>query len=166
VLRVKQAKLALAWWHPAALIATGLGVGLLPIGPGSWGSLLALLCGWGIVAASGSVALAVAAGIAFIAGWWASGRVVEASGMHDPRFVVIDEIAAQWLTLLAVPLDGRWYAAAFLLFRLFDIVKPWPIRLVERRVAGGLGIMLDDVMAAIYALLLLLIGQEILDVRS
>jgi len=162
----RRASIGLAWWHPAALVATGFGFGYLPWVPGSWGSLLALLCGWGIVAVTGSIALAVAAGMAFIAGWWASARVVEASGMHDPRFVVIDEIAAQWLTLIAVPLDGRWYAAAFLLFRLFDIAKPWPIRLVERRVAGGLGIMLDDVMAALYALLLLLIGQEIVHVRS
>jgi phosphatidylglycerophosphatase A len=67
--------------------------------------------------------------------------------------------------LLATSLDGRWYAAAFLLFRLFDILKPWPIRLIERRVAGGLGIMLDDVMAAIYALALLLIGAGVFGVQ-
>ena len=157
--------LRLPWWHPAALIATGFGIGHLPWVPGSWGSLLALLCGWEIVAAGGWVALAAAAIIAFALGVWASARVAGASGLHDPRFVVIDEIAAQWLVLLAAPLDGRWYAAAFLLFRVFDIVKPWPIRLIERRVAGGLGIMLDDVMAAIYALTLLLIGAGVFGVR-
>ena len=155
----------LAWWHPAALVATGFGVGHLPWVPGSWGSLLALVCGWEIATAGGWVALAVAAIIAFALGVWASARVAAAHGLHDPRFVVIDEIAAQWLVLLAVPLDGRWYAAGFLLFRVFDILKPWPIRLVERRVAGGLGIMLDDVMAAIYALALLLIGAGVFGVR-
>jgi phosphatidylglycerophosphatase A len=147
------------------LIATGFGVGHLPWVPGSWGSLLALLCGWEIVAAGGWLALAAAAIIAFAVGVWACARVAAARGLHDPRFIVIDEIAAQWLVLLATSLDGRWYAAAFLLFRLFDILKPWPIRLIERRVAGGLGIMLDDVMAAIYALALLLIGAGVFGVQ-
>jgi len=162
---VTRRALGLPWWHPAALIATGFGVGHLPWVPGSWGSLLALLCGWEIVAAGGWLALAAAAIIAFAVGVWACARVAAARGLHDPRFIVIDEIAAQWLVLLATSLDGRWYAAAFLLFRLFDILKPWPIRLIERRVAGGLGIMLDDVMAAIYALALLLIGAGVFGVR-
>ncbi|MBV9017110.1 MAG: phosphatidylglycerophosphatase A [Alphaproteobacteria bacterium] len=156
--------LALPWWHPAVLIATGFGAGFLPVGPGSWGSLAALLSGWFIAGQGGQIALLAAALIAFAFGWWASTRVVHSSGLADPRFIVIDEIAAQWLVLLAVPLDHRWYAVAFLLFRVFDIVKPWPIRLVERRVAGGLGIMLDDVLAAIYAVVILLIGQEIFHV--
>ena len=64
-----------------------------------------------------------------------------------------------------MPVDGRWYAAAFLLFRLFDIVKPWPIRVLERRVPGGLGIMLDDVAAAIYAVIVLLIAEGVFGVR-
>ena len=157
--------MGLPWRHPAALIATGFGAGLLPVGPGSWGSFAALIAAWFIVAHAGYAALAAAAAIAFALGWWASARVVEASGFKDPRFIVIDEIAAQWLLLLAAPLDGRWYAGAFLLFRLFDIAKPWPIRTVERRVAGGLGVMLDDVMAALYALLLLLIAGRALGVR-
>jgi phosphatidylglycerophosphatase A len=161
---VTEAKLGLAWWHPAALIATGFGTGLLPIGPGSWGSLAALLSGWFMIAYAGQAVLAAAALIAFAVGWWASARVAQASGLADPRFIVIDEIAAQWLVLLATPLEHRWYAAAFLLFRLFDILKPWPIRVIERRVAGGLGVMLDDVMAALYAVVLLLIGEGVLGV--
>ena len=163
--RMMSSRVGLAWWHPAALVATGFGFGHLPWVPGSWGSLLALVCGWEIATAGGRIALAAAAIIGFALGCWASARVAAASGLHDPRFVVIDEIAAQWLVLVAMPLDGRWYAAAFLLFRVFDIVKPWPIRLVERRVPGGLGSMLDDVMAAIYALALLLIGAGVFGVR-
>ena len=158
--------LGLAWWHPAALIATGFCAGFLPVGPGSWGSLAALLGGWFIVGQGGQIALAAAALIAFAFGWWASTRVVHTSGLADPSFVVIDEIAAQWLVLLAAPADWRWYATAFLLFRVFDILKPWPIRGIERRVRGGLGIMLDDVLAAIYAVVILLIGREIFHVRS
>jgi len=155
----------LPWWHPAALIATGFGAGLLPIGPGSWGSLAALIAGWFIVAYAGYAALAAAALLAFALGWWAAARVARASGAQDPGFIVIDEITAQWLVLFVLPLDGRWYAAAFLLFRLFDIAKPWPIRTVERRAAGGLGVMLDDVLAALYAVLLLLITEGALGVR-
>jgi phosphatidylglycerophosphatase A len=133
--------------------------------PGTWASLAALPCGWAIRSLGGTTALAAAAAIAFVLGCWAATRVAAASGHHDPGFIVIDEIAAQWLVLLATPLDWRFYAAAFLLFRLFDIAKPWPIRSVERRVAGGFGIMLDDVVAALYALVLLLIGQGVFGVR-
>jgi phosphatidylglycerophosphatase A len=74
-------------------------------------------------------------------------------------------VAAQWLVLVAAPLDWPAYLAAFLLFRVFDIAKPWPARAIERRVAGGLGIMLDDVAAALYAILLLLIGEGVFGVR-
>ena len=127
--------------------------------------MAALPCGWAIRSLGGSTALAVAAAVAFALGCWAASRVAAASGHHDPGFIVIDEIAAQWLVLLAAPLDWRWYAAAFLLFRLFDIAKPWPIRLMERRVAGGLGIMLDDIVAALYAVVLLLIAEGVFGVR-
>ena len=160
-----RARIGLPWRHPAALIATGLGAGLLPIGPGSWGSLAALIAAWFIVVQAGYAALGAAAVIAFALGWWASARVVKASGLTDPGFIVIDEIAAQWLVLLAAPLDGRWYGVAFLLFRLFDILKPWPIRVVERRVAGGFGVMLDDIVAALYAVIVLLIAEGALAVR-
>jgi phosphatidylglycerophosphatase A len=155
----------ISWWHPSALIATGFGIGLLPLIPGSWGSMAALPCAWAIRSLGGGIALAAAATLTFAVGCWASERVARASGHHDPGFIVIDEIAAQWLVLLAAPLDWRTYAAAFLLFRVFDIAKPWPIRMVERRVAGGLGIMLDDIVAALYALLLLLIGEGVFGVR-
>jgi phosphatidylglycerophosphatase A len=160
-----RAPLGPPWWHPAALLATGFGIGLLPLMPGSWGSLAALPCAWAIRSLGGVTALAAAAAIAFALGWSAADRVAQASSQHDPGFIVIDEVAAQWLVLLAAPLDWRAYAAAFLLFRVFDVTKPWPARLVERRVAGGLGIMLDDIVAAAYALVLLLIGEGVFGVR-
>jgi phosphatidylglycerophosphatase A len=147
------------------LIAAGVGIGRLPLMPGSWGSLAALPCAWALRSLGGVTALAAAAALAFALGWWVAERVARASGQHDPGFIVIDEIAAQWLALVAAPLDWRAYAAAFLLFRVFDIAKPWPARLVERRVAGGLGIMLDDTVAAAYAVLLLLIGEGVFGVR-
>jgi len=133
--------------------------------PGTWGSLAALPCAWAIRWSAGAAALAAAAALVFALGCWAAARVARASGRPDPGFIVIDEVAAQWLVLVAAPLDWRAYAASFLLFRLFDITKPWPIREVERRVKGGLGIMLDDIAAALYALVLLLIGEGAFGVR-
>ena len=156
----------LPWWHPAALVATGFGIGLLPVMPGTWGSLAALPCAWAI-RFYGSVWCLLASAVAvFLLGCWASARVAAAAGRDDPGFIVIDEIAAQWLVLIAAPLSPSWYAAAFLLFRLFDIVKPWPIKRIEQAAAGGLGIMLDDIMAAFYALALLVIGEGVVGVRS
>ena len=151
-------------------IATWFGVGLLPWAPGTWGSLAALPCAWAIISFGGPTALVVASVMAFLVGCWASERVARESGQHDPGFIVIDEVAAQWLVLVALyywlgPLDWRAYLAAFLLFRVFDIMKPWPARLVERRVKGGLGIMLDDIVAAIYAVAVVSIGEGVFGVR-
>jgi phosphatidylglycerophosphatase A len=89
-------------------------------------------------------------------GWWATSTVTAASGIRDPSAVVIDEVAGQWLVLVAAPLDPFAYAVAFLLFRIFDIWKPWPVRWADCRVRGGLGIMLDDLLAAVYAVAALL----------
>jgi phosphatidylglycerophosphatase A len=133
--------------------------------PGTWASLATLPCAWLIGGHFGTEGILIAAGCAFEAGWWAAARVVKASGIADPAFVVIDEIAAQFLVLAAAPLDWRFYIAAFVLFRLFDIWKPFPIDWIDRRVTGGLGIMLDDVAAAIYALALILGGEGVLGVR-
>jgi len=76
-------------------------------------------------------------------------------GQHDPGGIVWDEMVAYWLTVAFVPVAWTWWLAAFVLFRFFDIVKPWPIRLVEKRFADGLGIMLDDIVAALYAMAIL-----------
>jgi phosphatidylglycerophosphatase A len=127
--------------------------------------LAALPCAWAIRSLAGIAGLAAASAIVFAIGCWAAGRIARASGHEDPGFIVIDEVAAQWLVLLVAPLDWRWFAAAFVLFRIFDIAKPWPANAIERRIAGGLGVMLDDVVAAFYAVLLLLIGEGVLGVR-
>jgi phosphatidylglycerophosphatase A len=147
--------LGLAPWHPAVLLATWFGAGLLPVTPGSWGALAALPVGWVIETFWGAPGLAIAAAIVFIAGWWAAAIVAKASGIEDPGAIVIDEVAAQWLVLLAAPRDPPAWALAFLLFRIFDIWKPWPVRWADRHIHGGLGIMLDDLLAAGYAALVL-----------
>lgn len=137
------------FWRASSLLATWFGSGLLPKAPGTWGSLAALPFAWLIVWAGGPIALACAAAAAFGIGWWASD--IYAKGRDDPGEVVIDEVAGQWLVLIAAPLDPAIYALGFVLFRIADITKPWPAYLAERRLPGGLGIMADDIIAGVYA---------------
>jgi phosphatidylglycerophosphatase A len=151
------------------MLGTWFGAGLLPVMPGTWGSLAALPCAWAILSLSGAAGLAIAAVITFAVGCWAAGTIAKTSGARDPGAVVIDEVAAQWLVLLPAPLDPPSYAAAFLLFRLFDIWKPWPVGWANHWVHGGLGIMLDDLLAAVYAVLvfsILLVTVGAFGVRS
>jgi phosphatidylglycerophosphatase A len=140
------------------VLGTWFGAGLLPVVPGSWGSLAALPCAWVIRSLWGVAGLALAAVIVFAAGCWAAATIAKASGVRDPGAIVIDEVAAQWLVLLPAPLDPLSYAVAFLLFRIFDIWKPWPVRWADRRLSGGLGVMLDDLLAAVYAVLVFLVA--------
>ncbi len=149
---------SLAFRHPVSLIATGCGLGLLPLAPGTWGSLAAMPGAWLITLIAGPWALFAASLLAFAAGVWASGRYIEASGVKDPQCIVIDEIAGQWLALSAVPLHPLAYLAAFAMFRLCDIAKPWPANWADSRVSGGLGVMLDDMIAGAYALMVVHLG--------
>ena len=138
------------------MLGSWFGAGLLPVMPGTWGSLAALPCAWTIRSLCGAAGLAIAAAIAIAVGCWAAGTIAKTSGVKDPGAIVIDEVAGQWLVLLAAPPAPLPYALAFLLFRVFDIWKPWPARWADRHVKGGLGIMLDDLFAAVYAILTLL----------
>jgi phosphatidylglycerophosphatase A len=158
---VRCYRLGLPFWHPAVVLGTWFGAGLLPLMPGTWGSLAALPCAWAIRSLWGADGLAIAAAIIFVVGCWSAATVAKASAKKDPSAIVIDEVAAQWFALLPAPLDPGSYAVAFLLFRVFDIWKPWPVRWADRHVGGGLGIMLDDLLAAIYAALMLLVLQGI-----
>jgi phosphatidylglycerophosphatase A len=141
----------------AATIAVFFGAGLLPKAPGTWGSLAALPLAWLIQIWGGTLWLAGAAALCFLIGVWASSVHAPTLDGDDPGAIVIDEVAGQWLTLLVVPADVVLYAAGFVLFRFFDIVKPWPVSWADRRIKGGIGIMFDDILAAIYAAILLLI---------
>lgn len=139
--------------HPAHLIAFGFGTGLAPKAPGTVGTLLGLPLFWLIVAVSpdlpNRIILLIAA---FLLGVWACGRTGRALGVADHGGMVWDEIAAFALVLLFTPAGGLWMALAFALFRLFDILKPWPIRLADMRIKGGFGVMFDDLLAAAYAI--------------
>ncbi|MDP6787770.1 MAG: phosphatidylglycerophosphatase A [Rhodospirillales bacterium] len=137
--------------HPAVVLATWFGAGLLPKAPGTWGSLAALPFAWFIRDGFGAVGLALAAGALFVIGLWAASVYVRHDREADPGAVVIDEVAGQWLVLVAVPPEFVLYGAGFVLFRIADIVKPWPASWIDRRLKGGLGVMLDDTAAALYA---------------
>lgn len=141
--------------HPAFLLATWFGCGRAAKAPGTWGSLAALPFAWIIQSWGGAMALLAAAAFCFAVGWWAAAVYVRRTGTDDPKEVVIDEVAGQWLVLAAAPLDPALYALGFLLFRIFDIWKPWPVNLADRTVGGGLGVMLDDILAALYGAALL-----------
>lgn len=146
----------LAYW-----LVVWFGAGLLPLAPGTWGSLVALGMGVPLLKLCGPMGLAIAIIIVLITGIWASALHQQISGNHDQGEVVIDEVAGQWIAML--PLGyftvTQWEALdlllAFLLFRVFDIFKPWPIDIMDKRMKGGRGVMLDDVAAGLFAAVVL-----------
>ena len=140
----------------ATVIATFFGIGRMRTGPGTWGSLAGVLL-WAVLAHALSpelrtpVAIALAMLVTLI-GIPAATRVARGAGKKDPQFVVIDEVAGQLVALIAVPLAWKSFLAGFILFRVFDIVKPPPVRQLEA-IPEGAGIVLDDLAAGLYALL-------------
>ena len=149
--------------HPAHLIAFGGGVGLAPVAPGTCGTLLALPLYWLIAPRLAPYEyLLVMAGF-FGLGVWACEVTGRAIGVPDHGGMVWDEIVAFMLVLFFVPATLAWQAAAFLLFRLFDILKPPPIRYYERTFKNGFGVMLDDLVAAFYALVVFAILKTLID---
>ena len=137
------------------VLATWFGVGKFRYAPGSIGSLTALPLAWWLSNSFGSQTLLSVSVILFIIGVWASENYANNIGQPDPSSVVIDEVAGQLFTLSFVTVDLWTLAAGFILFRFFDITKPWPIYWVDRRIKGGFGIMLDDIIAATFAITIL-----------
>jgi phosphatidylglycerophosphatase A len=133
---------------PVQLLALGFGSGLAPIAPGTFGSLVGLLIGLGVLQLGFAVAC-VATVVASVAGFWICGESARRLGVHDHPAIVWDEIAGMMITLLAAPATWWGPLLGFALFRLFDIWKPWPIREIDHGMRGGAGIMLDDVLAGI-----------------
>ena len=142
----------------AALVATFFGIGRLRPGPGTWGSAAALFIWIGVAYFVGPhsqpVVLATLAAVAVAVGIPAATTFARASGQKDPQSVVIDEVAGQWITLLFAPVGWKTLLAGFILFRAFDILKPPPVRQLER-LPEGTGIVIDDVAAGLYALLVM-----------
>jgi phosphatidylglycerophosphatase A len=137
----------------ARLVATAFGSGYAPLAPGTAGSALGVLLFWPMARNAWPWQLAACV-VVFFVGTAAAGRVARSLGVKDPGLVVIDEVAGQWLTLVSLPFTPFVVVAGFLLFRVMDVVKPWPARDLEG-LPGGWGIMADDIAAGIYAQLAL-----------
>lgn len=141
--------------HPVVLLATWFGSGYIRLAPATVGTLAGMPIGYGIYAMGGQNALFVASGLALLGGVWACNAYSRLSNTHDSRHVVIDEVAAIWLVQAFIPQTILSYALAFVVFRLCDILKPFPINIVDEKVQGGWGMMLDDTMAGILSILIL-----------
>jgi phosphatidylglycerophosphatase A len=139
---------------PVHILAFGFGTGLSPFAPGTVGSLVGVLFAWLTLDLGLPLQLGIAAAIS-LSGIWICGESARRIGVHDHGGIVWDEIAGMYITLLAAPPTIAGWVLAFVLFRAFDIAKPWPIRDLDHRLGGGVGIMLDDLAAALYALILL-----------
>ena len=135
-----------------SILATWFGLGKFRYAPGSLGSLSALPLAWWLSNSYGSQTLISVSIILFIMGVWASETYAKNIGQADPGSVVIDEVAGQLFTLCFVTVDLWTLAAGFVLFRFFDMTKPWPINWIDKKVKSGFGIMLDDIIAAIFAI--------------
>ncbi|MEI6730662.1 MAG: phosphatidylglycerophosphatase A [Pseudomonadota bacterium] len=138
----------------AKFIGTWFYVGLAPKAAGTFGSIAALPFAWAIQAYLGNVALFVASIIAFIGGVVACNIYLPFTSSQDPREMVIDAVAGQWFLLAFMPLTLKSYLVGLLLFRFFDILKPYPISWADKNIHGGFGVMFDDIMAAIYPLVI------------
>lgn len=147
--------------HPAGWLATGLGVGLAPRAPGTVGSIAAL-APWLFLRELPLPVYVAVLGAFFAFGCWAARWVIRRTGVQDPGVVVLDEFVGMWITLAAAPAGWVWMLVGLLLFRLFDVLKPWPVSWADRRIKGGFGAMFDDALAGVFALVVLQLAARFL----
>ncbi|UYM14133.1 phosphatidylglycerophosphatase A family protein [Endozoicomonas euniceicola] len=139
------------WSNPVHFLAFGLGSGLAPKAPGTFGTLAAVpfylllqyLPVWNYL---------LVLVVSMVLGIWICDRTSKDLGVHDHPGIVWDEFVGYWITMMAAPAGWLWVITGFVLFRFFDIIKPWPIRVLDKKVKGGFGIMIDDVIAGLFAL--------------
>ena len=151
---MEKAKINLSFLFsdPRHLLACGFGSGAAPFAPGTFGTLVGILLYLGLQGLPLLSYLLVIL-VSFVLGIHLCERAADELGVHDHSGIVWDEIVGYWITMIAAPPGWIWLLAGFVLFRIFDIAKPWPIGWLDRQVKGGLGVMLDDVLAAGYACL-------------
>ena len=148
--------------NPILFLAFGFGSGLAPKAPGTFGTLAAIPVYLLLVLVIGDpVVYGILVMVVFGGGIWICEKASETLGVHDHGGIVWDEIAGFLVTMIAVPFSWPAVIAGFVLFRLFDIWKPWPISVIDRRVTGGFGIMLDDIIAGIFALVCMAILRSL-----
>ena len=148
--------------HPAHMLSLGFGAGLAPAAPGTFGTLVAFPLYWSLSQRLSPLGVLALLPVLFAIGVWAAGRTGRDLGVLDHGGIVWDEIVAFLLVLVFTPEGWEWGVAAFLVFRFFDIVKPPPIRHFDRTVKGGFGVMLDDLLAAFYTLVVLALARAVL----
>jgi len=147
--------------HPAHFIAFGFGTGLAPVAPGTVGTLLGFPVYFALAWFLSPLEVAAAGVLMFALGVWACGRTGTALGISDHSGMVWDEVAAFVLILVMTPPGPWWWALAFFVFRFFDVLKPPPIREIDRRMKGGFGVMFDDIAAGFYTLLVIAVIARI-----
>ena len=147
-------KLVKVWQDPSYFIGFGFGSGLMPIAPGTWGTVAAIPIYLLINDFTWWLYLAIVV-FAFIIGVRVSDKISLELGVHDYGGIVWDEVVGFLITMFLIPTTVAWIILGFFLFRLFDIWKPFPIKLIDKKVGGGIGIMLDDVIAAFEAWIIL-----------
>lgn len=150
--RPSRASLRFVWAHPAHALAFGFGAGLSGVAPGTVGTIAAVplyLLLRGLLGSGSYWALTAAL---FALGVWACGHTARALEAHDDPGIVWDEIVGYLIAMGFAPTGWEWVMAGFMVFRFFDIIKPWPIKSVDQRLGGGIGIMLDDALAALYSI--------------
>ncbi len=140
-------------FHPLHCIAVGFGSGLLPKAPGTWGTLVGVLLYWPLSQFTG-IGYSLCILIGFVLGVIVCEKTTRFLEVHDHPSIVWDEVLGFWIAMWSLPFDWRAIILAFALFRFFDILKPWPIGWLDKRVSGGVGIMLDDVVAGVMACIL------------
>jgi len=158
---VRQALVKTVFGSFTGFLAFGFGAGLSPVAPGTMGTLVAVPFAFALKSLDTPVFWIVLV-LLFLLGVRLCGQVSRGLGVHDHGGIVWDEMVGYWLAVAFVPLQWHWLLAAFVLFRLFDIVKPWPIRQLDRKVGGGFGIMLDDVVAALFTVIILAAARGLL----
>jgi len=146
---------------PSGFLAFGFGSGLSPVAPGTMGTLVAIPFAI-LLKSLGTLGFWIVLFALFWFGVWLCDRVSRKLGVHDHGGIVWDEMVGYWLAVAFVPLQWPWLLAAFVLFRFFDIYKPWPIRQLDKNVSGGFGIMIDDILAAIFSMILLAVARYFL----
>lgn len=138
------------WRNPIHFFAFGFGSGAIPVAPGTFGTVMGALIYLPMQNLNWSIYLIVVLA-SFVAGIWLCGRTATDIGVHDHGGIVWDEFVGYWITMFMAPEGLWWIVLGFALFRLFDIVKPWPIRWLDKNVSGGFGVMIDDVLAGLMA---------------
>lgn len=143
--------------NPVHFLALGLGSGLIHPAPGTWGSLAGLIIAVFLLPVMGNISFAILTALSFVLGCYLCQKTADDMGVHDHGSIVWDEFVGVWICLLFVPeINWLWCFSVFVLFRLFDILKPYPIKFFDKKLESGFGIMIDDVFAAIYAVIVIM----------